>query len=256
MAKRRAAPSDEPATERRKALRRLARTLGHEFQDPQLLERALCHSSTGNEGKSSYERLEFLGDAVLGFLVADLLFDLGDDVPEGTLTDRRARIVSRAPLSGIADQLGLVPYLEVGRGLKEQERNSTRIKSDLVEAVLGAVYLDGGLRSARKFVRRHIWMSLKDLPGELPLRDTKTRLLHWIQGRGLGQPGYEVISTEGPPHARQFGVAVRVGGDIVADGSGRTKQEAEKNAAGKALVALGAEPGPRRPEPGSGAGGE
>lgn len=237
----RAAPQEtfesENRVHRRRSLRQLAKRLGHTFADLGLLDRALTHSSTGNDGKQSYERLEFLGDAVLGFLVADLLFEYRPEVEEGHLTDRRARIVSKEPLAEVADALGLVDHLEVGRGIREQDRRSPRIRADLVEAVLGAIYLDGGVRAARKFVRAHVWKRHKDRdPAVPPQRDPKSRLLHHVQTQGLELPVYEVVATSGPAHQRTFVVAVRIAGEVRAEGSGPNKQSAEKLAAERALA--------------------
>ena len=224
---------------RRRALRQLARRLGHCFVDLDLLDRALTHSSTGNDGKRSYERLEFLGDAVLGFLIADLLFRHRAEVEEGQLTDRRARIVSKEPLAELATALGLIEYLEVGRGIREQDRCSPRIRADLVEAVLGAIYLDGGVRAARKFVRTQVWSRHRDTnQAEPPQRDAKSRLLHHVQTLGLEPPLYEVVSMSGPAHQRTFVVAVRVAGELRAEGNGTNKQAAEKAAAARALEGM------------------
>lgn len=231
---------------RRRALRQLARRVGHEFADLELLDRALTHSSTGNDGKQSYERLEFLGDAVLGFLVADLLFRHRPEVEEGQLTDRRARIVSKDPLAEVADALGLIDLLEVGRGIREQDRRSVRIRADLVEAVLGAIYLDGGVRAARKFVRAHVWSRLKERAATATTeRDPKSRLLHHVQTLGFELPHYEVVATSGPPHERTFVVAVTLQGGLRAEGSGSNKQAAEKAAAARALDTLLDGSGPR-----------
>ena len=237
-----AAPAE--TTARRKLLRKVALRLGHKFRDLELLDRALCHSSTGNEGKQNYERLEFLGDAVLGFLIAELLFRDRPDIPEGQLTDRRARLVSREPLAAVADHLDLIANLTVGRGIREQDRASPRIRADLVEAVLGAIYLDGGIRAARKFVRAQIWQRLAgEAEAAPPQRDPKSRLLHLAQTRDLGQPAYEILETSGPPHERSFVVAVLLRGEPVAEGTGRSKQAAEKQAAAAALARLCVPPG-------------
>jgi ribonuclease-3 len=225
---------------RARELTELADRLGHSFKDLSLLEQALCHSSTGNEGRASYERLEFLGDAILGFLVAEELFGKEPPIPEGELTDRRAHIVSRRPLARVATSLGLGAMLIGGRGLREQDRKSHRIQADLVEAVIAAIYLDGGVRAARKFVKKHVLRQLgPDVQGPIA-RDSKSRLLHWAQVHGNGQPSYELARAWGPDHERSFEVVVLLQGERIASGIGRTKQDAEKDAAAAALELLAA----------------
>ncbi len=245
-------PAPEPGSPRHVALLQVAERIGHGFQDLGLLHRALVHASTGNEGKRSYERLEFLGDAVLGFAVADELFRAAPEASEGELTGRRSKVVSRPPLAEVARRLELSQALEHGRGLRTEELDSDRIQADLVEAVLGAVYLDGGVRAARRFVRRHVLHGLDtDVPLAARPRDAKSQLLHFCQGNGLGQPVYELLATSGPDHELEFEVAVVVaGGRRIATGEGRSKRDAERAAAEAALgillgeAAAGSEPGP------------
>lgn len=224
---------------RREVLSELSARIGHEFRDPQLLERALVHSSMTNEGKASYERLEFLGDAILGFVVADHLFRLRPEIPEGELTDRRARIVSRDPLASVGRALGLASYAEVGRGLRQEELDNPRLLADLVEALLGAIYLDGGIRAARRFVRKHVLARLEP-SGDAARRprDPKSQLLHWAQAHAKGQPVYEVVATEGPDHALTFTVTVRVADEDLGVGTARNKRAAEMEAAANALRVL------------------
>ena len=136
-------------------LRALCEELGYRFKDLSLLDRALTHASTTNEGRKSYERLEFLGDSFVNFAVADVLYRRDTEIAEGQLTEARARIVSRQPLAAVARRLDLQVYLRSGKGLRESERGSARILCDLLEAVLGAILIDGGVTAARAFVRRH-----------------------------------------------------------------------------------------------------
>lgn len=224
---------------RRRTLRELATRLGHKFKDLDLLERALTHASMGNEGKPSYERLEFLGDAFLNFAVADVLFRADDAVAEGRLTETRAGIVSRGPLAAVGRRLDLANHLSSGKGLRDSERRSDRILCDLVEAVLGAILIDGGVTPARKFVRRHV------LPGGKAVqlapeneKDSKTALLHHCQHHKLGQPRYELLETTGLQHEQQFRVVVKLQDNRRAEGLGRTKRAAEKVAAEKLLSRL------------------
>ena len=229
---------DLQQSSRQRTLRALAERLGHEFADPALLDRALTHASMGNDGKKSYERLEFLGDAFLNFAVADVLFRADTEVAEGQLTETRARIVSRRPLAEAARRLDLVTHLVSGKGLRDAERHSERILADLVEAVLGAILIDGGVTAARKFVRRHVLPA--DGLAEEPAaeKDSKTALLHWCQHHKLGQPRYELVDATGLQHEQEFVVRAKVQDGRSADGRARTKRAAEKLAAAALLEQL------------------
>ncbi len=228
---------------RQRVLRELCKTLEYEFADLDILERALCHSSTTNAGKASYERLEFLGDAILGFLVADHLFKLEPEIPEGQLTDRRASIVSRSPLAEIARAINLPAYIEAGRGLNASDLDSPRIHADLVEAVIGAIYLDGGIRPARKFVTQQVIKRVGDSPGSRSPSNPKSRLLHFAQINELGQPSYRVTDVEGPDHQRVFTVVVILDSQEYESGSAGAKQAAEMEAAELTLRALQSQDG-------------
>jgi ribonuclease III len=223
---------------RRRKLRALQKELGHEFDDLGLLDRALTHASLGNQGKPNYERFEFLGDAFLNFAVADALFARDPEVPVGDLTETRAGLVSRRPLAAIARQLQLMEHLEVGKGMCEQDRQSERILADLVEAVIGAIYLDGGVRAARAFVRHHVLARVAAEPDAEPAIDSKTALLHYCQRHRLGQPIYELVATSGLQHEQSFRVAARLTDGRHADGEGRNKRAAEKVAATRLLLRL------------------
>lgn len=231
-------PESEAEAARRRTLRALASELGHAFDDLDLLDRALTHASMGNEGKPSYERLEFLGDAFLNFAVADVLYRADTEVAEGQLTETRARIVSRKPLAAAARRLDLVNHLVSGKGLRSDERGSERIMADLVEAVLGAILIDGGVTAARAFVRRHL-LPKGDLGDpQTAETDSKTALLHWCQHRQLGQPRYELVETHGLQHQQEFVVRARLIDGRCAEGRARTKRSAEKAAAANLLATL------------------
>ena len=232
-------PADDlPAAARARSLRELARQLGYTFDDLELLDRALTHASMGNEGKKSYERLEFLGDAFLNFAVADVLFRADTEVAEGALTETRARIVSRKPLAEAGRRLGLVTHLVSGKGLRDGERHGERILADLVEAVLGAILIDGGVTAARAFVRRHILPKDDQTEQPEPEKDSKTALLHWCQHHKLGQPRYELVETVGLQHQQEFVVSAKVLDGRSAHGRARTKRAAEKLAAAALLTEL------------------
>ncbi len=232
-------PSPSPAAARKHALRRVQKQIGHEFKDLTLLDLALSHSSLGNVGLPNYERLEFLGDAILGFLVAEYLYCRKPEIPVGELTERRASLVSRPPLAEVAQALELSSYLTVGKGLSHDARSSNRILADLVEAVLAAIYLDGGLNAARRFVNRHILQRFGDeIRSTRPRIDPKTRLNQMAQSRNLDGPEYEVISASGPDHRPTFRVAVTVGGVTADSAAAGSKLSAEQEAAAKALKML------------------
>jgi ribonuclease-3 len=223
----------------RRALTELGERLGHRFADLDLLQRALTHASTGNEGKKSYERLEFLGDAFLNFAVALRLYHADTEIAEGQLTETRSRIVSRPPLAAAGQRLDLAHYLQSGKGLRANERSSDRILADLVEAVLGAILLDGGVAAAQDFVDRHLLPegSLTPATPEVS-KDSKTALLHFCQHHQLGQPRYELAETIGLQHNQQFRVIARLLDGRAAEGMDRTKRGAEKLAAERLLAAL------------------
>ncbi|MFT4514114.1 MAG: ribonuclease-3 [Planctomycetota bacterium] len=229
-------PATAKAKARDKTLRELSERLGYEFKDFALLDRALTHSSMGNEGKKSYERLEFLGDAFLNFAAADALYKRDGEIAEGQLTEARARIVSRQPLAAVARTLDLALYLESGKGLQGADRCSARILCDLIESVLGAILIDGGVTPARAFVRRHILPKASDDDDEIETeKDAKTGLLHYCQHNKLGQPRYELVETVGLQHEQEFVVRAHLLDGREANGTGRTKRAAEKAAAGKLL---------------------
>jgi len=231
---------------RRRSLRALAERLGHRFDDLTLLDRALTHASMGNEGRPSYERFEFLGDAFLNFAVAQSLFRADTEVAEGQLTETRARIVSKSPLAAVGRGLDLGNHLLSGKGLKEAERQGERILSDLVEAVIAAVLIDGGVNAARAFVKRHVLPKGRSAAvAPEPAKDSKTALLHHCQHHKLGQPRYELLETIGLQHEQEFRVVARLVDGRREEGRGRTKRAAEKIAAATLLQRLmGGKAGP------------
>lgn len=237
MARKKQTP--DPDAARKRALRRVQKQIGHDFKDASLLDLALSHSSLGNVGLPNYERLEFLGDAVLGFLVAEHLYRRKPEQPVGDLTERRSALVSRRPLAKVAKTLQLSDYLTAGKGLPLDARSSNRILADLVEAVLAAVYLDGGMNAARRFVRRHILEPLKDkILTTRPRIDAKTRLNMLAQSQNLGTPDYQVVDATGPDHSPQFRVAVSVGNITAESPAAGSKLGAEQEAAARALQML------------------
>ena len=216
--------------------------LGYTFKDRSLLENALTHSSYANENKSSMgsnERLEFLGDSILGMVTADFLFRRHAQLPEGDLTRLRAALVREESLAEVADRLDLGEYLRLGKGESAgggRERPS--IRADAVEAVLAAVYLDGGLEEARKLIHRLI---LDREEEKTVQRDYKTALQELVQREAGRILTYRLTGESGPDHAKEFAVEVDLNGAVVGKGIGRSKKEAEQMAAKAAMDRLNQE---------------
>lgn len=221
-------------------MRTLEERLGYTFRDRKRLEGALYHSSYANEHRaqsvSSNERLEFLGDAVLGFVSADYLYGKHPDLPEGELTRIRAALVCEDSLHEVAQRLHLGDFLMLGKG--EQSgggRHRPSILADAVEAVLAAVYLDGGIDEARALVHRILLEKEPEQVVESRRRDCKTELQELVQRKPNQELRYELVSESGPDHAKVFTVAVMLNGQVVGLGSGHSKKEAEQSAARTAL---------------------
>lgn len=221
---------------------------GHSFRRPELLREALTHRSAAHErgrGRSkarrvalSNERLEFIGDRVLGLLMAEWLAERFPDEQEGELGRRLARLVSQPVLAEIAEAIGLPAMLDVAPGeAKTGVRRRATVLADALEASLGALYLDGGLEPARSFVRR-AWASPMTVQADPP-KDAKTALQEWAQARSLPLPAYAIQSREGPPHAPVFVIRVTVDGRS-GSGTAGSKREAEQVAASHLLGQLGA----------------
>jgi ribonuclease-3 len=216
------------------AARWLAERLGVEFTDPGLLVRALTHRSHGG---ANNERLEYLGDAVLTFVVAEMLFRRFPDASEGELSRFRASLVSGEALAAIAARLGLGEQLRLGEGeMKSGGRRRATILADGLEAVFGAVYLDQGLGSARRVAERLFDQMLADLPSAAELKDPKTRLQEWLQGRGQAPPSYNVLEVSGEPHEQRFRVRCEVPAlALSAEADGSSRRRAEQEAAQRIL---------------------
>ncbi len=220
----------------------LEERLGYSFRNRALLETALTHSSYANENRASgivcNERLEFLGDSVLGVTVADFLYRHFPDMPEGRMTRLRAELVCEQSLHRVALELHLGDYLRLGKG---EEHNGGRkrasILSDAVEAVIAAMYLDAGMETAAGFIQRCLLDDVRAI--ETPtFTDYKTSLQELVQRHSGQVLSYELVGEEGPDHAKTFRVQVCLNGDPIGRGTGRTKKEAEQTAAANALEAL------------------
>jgi ribonuclease III len=222
--------------------------LGHQFREPRWLHQALMHSSriperAEQEPAESNEKLEFLGDAVLELVVSEELVREFPDWSEGQLSKSRARLVNATAISLSAQRLGLGKYLLLGRGEeKTGGRTKPALLADAYEALIAAIYLDGGLEAARGFVRRSLVEGPIAVEAErLGHTDHKSALQEFLQSRGMTPGAYHVISESGPDHQKTFRVEVRIAGQVTAMGCGRTKKEAEQSAAIAALIQLGAE---------------
>lgn len=226
--------------ESRDDLGELTVAIGHTFRDIGLLRKALAHRSwcAENEGVESNERLEFLGDAVLGWAIADIVFQRFDEVPEGQLTDLRKSVVNASALAEVARGIKLGRSILLGRGEEAADGAAKEsILSDAFEAVLGAVYLDGGADAAHRMVERLVAPRIPDTIGGLGRLDHKTRLQELCARWGNGAPVYEV-SASGPDHAKRFRAIALVDGDVLGEGAGRSKKAAEQVAATEACSTL------------------
>jgi ribonuclease-3 len=219
----------------------LFRSIGRTFEDRELAREALTHASLSNErpGTKCNERLEFLGDAVLELIVSAHLFASYPGMDEGSMTKVRAAVVSEPSLAAVAEDAGLPDVLLVGRGMERAGgRSNPSMLSDAVEAVIGALYLDGGLEAARDFILPRLMPGIRAAADTGFLLDNKTRLQELLQRNGEVRIEYLPESEEGAPHERTFTVCLAVDGDRIATGQGRSKKEAQQAAAGNALEVL------------------
>jgi ribonuclease-3 len=224
-------------------MEKLEQRLDYTFQDRRYLETALNHSSYANErpGQHSNERLEFLGDAVLGFCTAKTIYRLFPDMPEGEMTRLRAELVCEASLHQVAVALDLGSYIRLGKNEQcNGGRTRVSILADAVEAILAAMFLDGGLAPAERFIEERILNNIR--AGKRPVRtDYKTQLQELLQKEGGAAPVYAIVGESGPDHNKTFTARVQLHQGAHADGVGKSKKEAEQAAAKAALALLGAE---------------
>ena len=229
----------------------LEMSLGYEFRDKGLLEHALTHRSRAHEdasgGVADNESLEFLGDAVLGLVISDRLFLEFPEYDEGRKSKAKALLVSAPTLARVGERLGLGNYLLLGRGEeKTGGRQKPSLIADTFEAVVAAVYLDGGVEAADAFIERQFRDALEDIRAGRALSggvaDHKSSLQEWLQAHDQPLPIYVLVGTQGPDHRKVFEVEVTVGGEAVSRGEGRSKKEAEQQAASRALEVLQGDP--------------
>ena len=223
-----------------KTIKEFQEVIGYEFENESLLRQALTHSSYANEKHmkklSDNERLEFLGDAVLEAVSSEFLFLNYRDLPEGDLTRLRASMVCEPTLAYCTKEIDLGSYIYLGKG-EDMTGGRTRksVLSDALEAVIGAIFLDGGFDAAKAFVLRYI---MTDIEHKRMFYDSKTILQEVVQGNYKESLHYELISEEGPDHDKQFSVEARIGDKVIGAGTGHTKKAAEQEAAYQALLLL------------------
>jgi len=226
----------------------LVEAVGHSFADVSLLDRALSHRSwcAENGDAPSNERLEFLGDAVLGAVVADLVYRRFTELPEGQLTNMRKAVVNATALADVARSIGLGPYIKLGRGERAANgQDKPSILSDALEALIGAIYVDGGPAVAAAVVTGLMSDRLDVAAINVDDLDEKSRLQEMVAAAGLGPPVYRV-SSEGPDHAQRFFAAVVVDGEVLGEGVGTSKKAAERVAAAEACERITLPPSARR----------
>ena len=226
-----------------KKLKELEKKIGYDFRDFSLLKTAMMHSSYTNERHlEKYrcnERLEFLGDAVLELVSSEFLFRESPRVSEGELTKTRASMVCEPSLAMCARDIGLGDYLLLGQGEEATGgRKRDSITSDAMEALIGAIYLDGGFTSAKEFIHRFV---LTDLEDKKLFYDSKTILQEMVQADRNREISYRLVGEKGPDHNKSFSVEVLIGGDVYGAGQGRTKKAAEQQAAYEAILKLRAQ---------------
>ncbi len=220
----------------------LEKEMGITINDPKIIELAFIHRSYLNENKAyqqSNERLEYLGDAILSFVVALHLFNRFPEATEGELTNYRASLVSRKFLGNVGNDLKLGQYLRLAKGEEEANgRNNLTLLSNTYEALIGAIFLDQGIKATTEIIEKHVLSSIDDIVENKLYRDNKSALQEKAQSQYRKPPVYHVVKEEGPEHAKVFTVSVSINGEVMGTGNGKSKQQAEQDAARLALEKL------------------
>lgn len=212
----------------------LADLIGHTFADEKRLEHALTHASARSGGRGNYERLEFLGDRVLGLVIAELLFSLFPAAKEGELSVRLNQLVSAETCASVADDLQLHQFIKTGSDIKSLTgKRMASVRADVMESLIAAIYLDAGLEAARTFVVKNWGARARASTGAK--RDAKTELQEWAHGRSGIAPTYTIVERTGPDHEPQFKVKADVAGIEPEFGTGRSRRAAEQDAAARML---------------------
>jgi ribonuclease III len=236
-----------PRTTLRNGSRPLAESqeiIGHEFANLTLLQEALTHASGADHRVVSNERLEFLGDAILGAIVCEMLFRQFPDYLEGDLTKIKSVVVSRRTCTKISEELGIDEFLVIGKGMGSRADTPPSVLADVFESLIGAIYLDGGIEAARKFVVRHLGPEIDAAVDGQGGVNHKSNLQQLAQREYGETPTYLLLDEKGPDHSKCFKIAARIGERRYAPAWGRNKKEAEQRAALNALCQLGGKPLP------------
>lgn len=236
------------STDRITELKELEAALGYSFRKRELVERAFTHRSYSNEigtnESPDYESLEFLGDSILGFVISEFLYLTYPDLNEGDLSKIKSQLVSARQLHLLSLDLNLGRYLNLSRG---EDRTGGRRKkallADLFESLIAAIYLDGGMEAAKRFVLREFRERFEEIDKDkMPFKDHKSALQEMLHGRGCPSPSYRVVNESGPDHKKEFLVSVASEGTVLAHGTGRSKKTAEQRAAEQAIATLSEKP--------------
>ncbi|NIL97123.1 MAG: ribonuclease III [Planctomycetales bacterium] len=225
-------------------LRRCERRLGYEFRDKKLLQSALTHASGAHHRLASNERLEFLGDAILGVVVCEMLFRNYPDYLEGDLTRIKSMVVSRQTCAKLSRELGLEEFLILGKGMSTHAKVPPSLLSDVFEALVAAIYLDGGQQKSREFIERYLGPEIEAAVRGESETNYKSQLQQWVQREHGTTPTYKLIDEKGPDHRKHFKIAATVCGTSYPPAWGRNKKEAEQRAALNALSDLEGSPIP------------
>lgn len=232
--------------ERNKELKEFQKILGIEFNKLELLNIALTHSSYANQFSLTYndhnERLEFLGDSVLSMVISEYLYKKFKTKQEGKLTRIRAGVVCESSLAEVSRRLLINKYIKIGKGEElSGGREKDSLLADACEAVIAAIYLDSGLENARRFVLNNLTDKIDKISNNYNYRDYKSKLQEYVQGNSLAVIKYTVSNESGPPHDKTFEIEIYLDNKCFGKGKGKSKKEAEQNAAKEALIALGVE---------------
>jgi ribonuclease-3 len=224
---------------RQETLQQCQEIIGYRFSDPALLSQALTHSSVAPSRQESNERLEFLGDAVLAIVVCHELYDHVDDLTEGEMTKIKSAVVSRQTCAEVANEAGVCEQLFLGKGVSQRGGLPVSVAGAVFEAIIGAVYLDGGLTPARDFILCHLRPHIAKALANEHQDNYKSMLQQYVQRQWAATPQYHVLDEKGPEHSKCFEVAVSIGGEHFPSAWGMTKKQAEQEAACRALTELG-----------------
>lgn len=222
-------------------IRRCEEEIGYRFKEPSFLLQALTHSSIKTPENPSNERLEFLGDSVLGLIMTEFLYSYFQELDEGELTQIKSVVVSTPILAQESQRLKLPLVYNVGKGVTKKKSLPMSLQANVFEAVVGAIYKDGGLEEARRFILRNLFHRVLSVAQNRYPRNYKSLLQQWAQKELNVTPGYRVVAERGPDHFKHFEVVAVVGKKVWGRGSGRSKKEAEQMAAREALKALAGE---------------